>query len=80
MAIHKISRRIYFWAFVEIVNEWSRHAGHYLTDLLPVAYNENTLRTTIQYIQQVQECLGQILIENPSRYVVLEETDVDKAT
>lgn len=59
---------------------WSSHAGHYLADLLPVAYNEKNLGSTVEHVEQVQDYLGrQLLIENPSRYLSMADSDMDEA-
>ena len=58
---------------------WSGHAGEYLGDLLPLAYNAATLQRVSARIQQVQEALGRtILIENPAAYLRLEESDISE--
>jgi uncharacterized protein len=58
---------------------WSRHAGQYLGDLLPLAYNAATLQRVSARIQQVQEALGRtILIENPAVYLRLDESDMSE--
>lgn len=49
---------------------WSSINNHYLNDLLPFFYNEETLNYLIQRIHYVQDYLGrQILIENITSYV-----------
>lgn len=49
---------------------WSTHKGEYLNDLLPLPYNEESLRLVETRIQQVQDGLGRpYLIENPASYV-----------
>lgn len=49
---------------------WSTHAGVFFNDLLPIAYDEPTLRRVVAHVQQVQERLQRrVLIENPSTYV-----------
>jgi len=49
---------------------WSTHAGEYLNDLLPLPYDEETLRLVAAHIDEVQEGLGRpYLVENPSSYV-----------
>lgn len=49
---------------------WSTHAGEYLNDLLPLPYDEETLRLLAAHVQQVQEEIGRpYLVENPSSYV-----------
>ena len=49
---------------------WSTHAGEYLNDLLPLPYNEETLRILTDHIREVQDGLGRAyLVENPSSYI-----------
>jgi uncharacterized protein len=49
---------------------WSTHPGEYLNDLLPLPYDEESLRLLTQHVQQVQDELGRpYLLENPSSYV-----------
>lgn len=49
---------------------WSTHGGAYLNDLLPLPYDEQTLRTCATHLHQVQETLGRpYVLENPSAYV-----------
>jgi uncharacterized protein (UPF0276 family) len=49
---------------------WSTHDGDYLNDLLPLPYNEESLRLVSAHLQEVQDLLGYpYLIENPSSYV-----------
>jgi uncharacterized protein (UPF0276 family) len=49
---------------------WSTHAGEYLNDLLPLPYDEETLRLLARHLDEVQEGLGRpYLVENPSSYV-----------
>jgi uncharacterized protein (UPF0276 family) len=49
---------------------WSTHGGEYLNDLLPLPYDEETLRLLAAHIDEVQEGLGRpYLVENPSSYV-----------
>jgi uncharacterized protein len=51
---------------------WSTHASEYLNDLLPLPYDEETLRLLATHIDEVQEGLGRpYLVENPSSYVGL---------
>lgn len=48
---------------------WSTHQGEYLNDLLPLPYDENTLRLLATHIDEVQEGLGRpYIVENPSSY------------
>jgi hypothetical protein len=49
---------------------WSTHQGEYLNDLLPLPYDEETLRLVATHLDQVQESLARpYLVENPSSYV-----------
>ena len=54
---------------------WSTHAGNFLNDLLPLPYNEKTLKQVIGHIDHVQATLGrQMLLENPSSYLQFPES------
>lgn len=49
---------------------WSSHGENFYNDLLPVPYNDATLRRVCEHIEQVQERLQRrMLLENPSTYV-----------
>ncbi|MBY0581881.1 MAG: DUF692 domain-containing protein [Sphingomonas sp.] len=49
---------------------WSSHNGIYFNDLLPVAYDNATLRRVVSHIDKTQEALSMpLLLENPSTYV-----------
>lgn len=49
---------------------WSTHAGEYLNDLLPLPYDEETLRTVVDHVREVQDAIGRpYLLENPSSYI-----------
>jgi uncharacterized protein (UPF0276 family) len=49
---------------------WSTHRGVYLNDLLPLPYNEETLRVVATHIHEVQDALGRpYVVENPATYV-----------
>lgn len=49
---------------------WSSHAGQFFNDLLPLPYNETTLRTVAEHIDEAQTVLGRrLLLENPATYV-----------
>jgi uncharacterized protein len=51
---------------------WSFHGGHYLNDLLPLPYTDETLRVVATHLAEVQDVLGRAyIIENPSTYVSL---------
>jgi uncharacterized protein (UPF0276 family) len=48
---------------------WSSHGGAYLNDLLPLPYDDETLRIVAEHLGLVQDALGrQYLVENPSSY------------
>lgn len=58
---------------------WSGHAGYHFHDLLPVPYTGGLMRTLREHIDQVQEALSrQILIENPARYIDIEESEMSE--
>jgi uncharacterized protein (UPF0276 family) len=49
---------------------WSTHEGDYLNDLLPLPYDDDSLRLICAHVDEVQEALGRCyLVENPSSYV-----------
>lgn len=49
---------------------WSTHRGVFLNDLLPLPYDDETLRIVTAHVREVQDALGRpYLIENPARYV-----------
>jgi uncharacterized protein len=59
---------------------WSTHEGVYLNDLLPLPYTEETLARVVAHVEEVQEVLKrQILIENPSTYVLFSESTIAEA-
>ena len=52
---------------------WSVMDGHYLNDLLPIPYDEESLAVVAAHVGQVQDRLGrQILVENPAVYVAFD--------
>ncbi|WP_109313907.1 DUF692 family multinuclear iron-containing protein [Ruegeria sp. AU67] len=54
---------------------WSTHDSHFLNDLLPLPYTDETLKRICAHIDQVQETVGrQMLLENPSSYLAFEES------
>ena len=58
---------------------WSSHGGAYLNDLLPLPYTEATLTRVADHIDQVQQVLGRrMLLENPSSYLVFEESTLSE--
>lgn len=49
---------------------WSTHNGGFLNDLLPLPYNNATLKRVCDHIDQVQSTLGRrMLLENPATYL-----------
>jgi uncharacterized protein (UPF0276 family) len=65
-------------AFVDVIDPvlvsghlaWSSYQGAYLNDLLPLPYDDESLRIVAAHLDQVQDALGRpYLIENPSTYV-----------
>ncbi|MBL4890629.1 MAG: DUF692 domain-containing protein [Rhizobiaceae bacterium] len=58
---------------------WSTHDDIFYNDLLPVPYTKEALKRVVEHVQVVQEALGrQILIENPSTYVVFEQSTMSE--
>ena len=55
---------------------WSTHDDVFYNDLLPLPYTTQTLQRVVEHVQQVQDAIGrEILIENPSTYVVFARSD-----
>ena len=55
---------------------WSTHDDVFYNDLLPVPYTLQTLVRVVEHVEQLQEALGrQILLENPSTYVVFSQSN-----
>ncbi len=58
---------------------WSTHDGAYLNDLLPLPYTPATLDRVVAHVDTVQQALGrQMLLENPSTYVLFAESSIDE--
>lgn len=56
---------------------WSSHGEVYYNDLLPLPYTEETLARVSEHIDEVQSALGrQMLLENPSTYVLFTESTI----
>jgi uncharacterized protein (UPF0276 family) len=54
---------------------WSTHESGFLNDLLPLPYTQETLNVVCEHIDQVQAEIGcQMLLENPSVYVLFAES------
>jgi uncharacterized protein (UPF0276 family) len=58
---------------------WSTHDAGFLNDLLPLPYTETTLLRVADHVDQVQTRLGrQMLLENPSTYLVFDESEMSE--
>lgn len=58
---------------------WSSHETHFLNDLLPVPYTEQTLARVVDHINEVQQVIGRkILLENPSLYVAFDQSSMSE--
>jgi uncharacterized protein (UPF0276 family) len=58
---------------------WSTHDGTYLNDLLPLPYTPEALARVGRHVDEVQQATGrQMLLENPSTYVLFEESSIDE--
>jgi uncharacterized protein (UPF0276 family) len=56
---------------------WSSHGEVYYNDLLPLPYTEETLAHVTEHVDDVQSTLGrQMLLENPSTYVLFGESTI----
>lgn len=56
---------------------WSTHDTGFLNDLLPLPYTPETLGVVIAHVDEVQQTLGRrMLLENPSTYVLFEESTI----
>ncbi len=54
---------------------WSTHDSEFFSDLLPLPYNRQVEDTVCAHIDQIQSVLGrQMLLENPSNYLELDES------
>ena len=59
---------------------WSHGYQWYTHDLIPLIYTEESLRLVVEHINQVQEMLQrQILIENPSSYLLFKQSEIPEA-
>ncbi len=58
---------------------WSTHDSAFLNDLLPLPYTQETLDRVVSNVAEAQQTLGQrLLLENPSTYVLFEESTIDE--
>ncbi|WP_425045576.1 DUF692 domain-containing protein [Primorskyibacter sp. S87] len=54
---------------------WSTHEGHFLNDLLPLPYTDETLQRVCDHIDQLHDAVGRrMLLENPSSYLAFDES------
>jgi len=59
---------------------WSSHGGVCFHDLLPLAYNAESLAQVVDHVDQVQNRLRrQMLLENPSTYLGFATSDIFEA-
>jgi hypothetical protein len=55
---------------------WSSHDGVHYPDLLPLRYDDASLRRVCSHVGEVQDLLGRrMLLENPSTYLEFEGSD-----
>ena len=70
------------WVEPGLVSEhlaWCTSNGRFLNDLLPVPYDEKSLTSVIDHVNQTQDLLNRtILIENPSLYVGYKCSDISE--
>lgn len=58
---------------------WSTHDDVFYNDLLPVPYTQRALHRVVEHVDRVQNEIGrQILIENPSTYIVFEQSEMSE--
>ena len=59
---------------------WTGLHGHTSHDLLPIAYNRETLGQVAEKVQKIQDYLGQtVVLENPSMYLQFRSSDMTEA-
>lgn len=58
---------------------WSTHDSGFLNDLLPLPYTHETLERVCAHVDETQQALGcQMLLENPSTYLLFEDSTIDE--
>lgn len=76
-------RELVKWIEPTIISDhlcWTSHGGRNSYDLLPLPYTREALNHVVRRISQVQEFLGrQILVENPSAYVLFAGNEYSEA-
>ena len=56
---------------------WTSNGGHNTHDLMPMPYNEESLKHVVSRLKRVQDYLGcQILLENASSYITYKESNM----
>ena len=59
---------------------WSAYSHYHLPDLLPLPLTKQAMSIVCQHIDQMQTVLGrQILIENPSNYLLFDQLQIPEA-
>lgn len=59
---------------------WTSHGGAFFNDLLPLPYDESSLRRVCAHVQQAQDHLQRrLLLENPSTYLEFETSSLGEA-
>lgn len=58
---------------------WSTHDTGFLNDLLPLPYTPETQARVSAHVEETQQAIGrQLLLENPSTYLVFAESTIDE--
>ena len=58
---------------------WSTHDSGFLNDLLPLPYTTETLERVSAHVDEAQQATGcRMLLENPSTYILFEESTIDE--
>ncbi|WP_425105979.1 DUF692 domain-containing protein [Ancylobacter sp.] len=58
---------------------WSTHDTGFLNDLLPLPYTAETLARVSAHVEETQQAIGrQLLLENPSTYLIFAESTIDE--
>lgn len=56
---------------------WSTHDSVFFSDLLPLPYDEESVRRVADHVDEVQDTVGRrMLLENPSTYVAFAESTI----
>lgn len=54
---------------------WATHGANFLNDLLPLPYDEKTLKRVVAHVDETQDALARrILLENPATYLRFESS------